>query len=539
MNKIFIKKIIVVPTLIIIGLFAMAALLYFIFISAPEKIGEYQQFTVQLNGASSVQVANALQAQGFIRSARVENIILNIRVLNKNIEPGGYELSKTMNAWEIAGVFLHKPDLAWVVIPEGLRKEEIADILAQKLAWNSAAKNEWITKDTVLPPEYFEGVYFPDTYLIPIKESPLQVARRFQARFNENFAPYLKEAARKNIKWTTILKLASIIQREAAGKNDMPLISGILWNRLLKNMKLDVDSTLQYARGNTGNGWWAPITVAVANALQAQGFIRSARVENIILNIRVLNKNIEPGGYELSKTMNAWEIAGVFLHKPDLAWVVIPEGLRKEEIADILAQKLAWNSAAKNEWITKDTVLPPEYFEGVYFPDTYLIPIKESPLQVARRFQARFNENFAPYLKEAARKNIKWTTILKLASIIQREAAGKNDMPLISGILWNRLLKNMKLDVDSTLQYARGNTGNGWWAPITVADKKINSPFNTYLYAGLPPDPISNPGLDAINAAINPQKTDCLFYIHDASKIIHCSANYSGQLDNIKKYLSQ
>lgn len=280
-------------------------------------------------------------------------------------------------------------------------------------------------------------------------------------------------------------------------------------------------------------------SVQVANALQAQGFIRSARVENIILNIRVLNKNIEPGGYELSKTMNAWEIAGVFLHKPDLAWVVIPEGLRKEEIADILAQKLAWNSAAKNEWITKDTVLPPEYFEGVYFPDTYLIPIKESPLQVARRFQARFNENFAPYLKEAARKNIKWTTILKLASIIQREAAGKNDMPLISGILWNRLLKNMKLDVDSTLQYARGNTGNGWWAPITVADKKINSPFNTYLYAGLPPDPISNPGLDAINAAINPQKTDCLFYIHDASKIIHCSANYSGQLDNIKKYLSQ
>jgi UPF0755 protein len=235
--------------------------------------------------------------------------------------------------------------------------------------------------------------------------------------------------------------------------------------------------------------------------------------------------------------MNAWEIASVLLGKPELVWVVISDGLRKEEIADILSQKLGWDSSMKNEWLTKDTITPPEYFEGVYFPDTYLIPVSETPLQVARRFQAHFNEKFIEYSKEATQNNIKWTTALTLASIIQREAGGKSDMPLISGILWNRLLKNMRLEVDSTLQYARGDAGNGWWAPITVVDKKIDSPFNTYLHTGLPPHPISNPGLAAIDAAINPQKTNCLYYIHDSSKMIHCSADYNSHLENIKRYL--
>jgi UPF0755 protein len=277
--------------------------------------------------------------------------------------------------------------------------------------------------------------------------------------------------------------------------------------------------------------------IQISNDLKSEGFIKSSWILNLILDIRGVV--VIPGGYKLSKMMNVWDIAGALSKKPDLAWIVIPEGLRKEEIADILANKLGWSDSMKAEWLTKDTITPPEYFEGVYFPDTYLIPVSENPLQVAERLQKHFNEKFSVYAKEAAQNNIKWTTALTLASIIQREAAGTNDMPLISGILWNRLLKNMRLEVDSTLQYARGNIGNGWWAPITAADKKINSPFNTYLHAGLPPHPISNPGLEAISAAINPQTTDCLYYIHDSSKTIHCSADYAGQLDNIKKYLVQ
>ena len=94
----------------------------------------------------------------------------------------------------------------------------------------------------------------------------------------------------------------------------------------------------------------------------------------------------------------------------------------------------------------------------------------------------------------------------------------------------------MKLDIDATLQYARGNTGEGFWAPITPAEKKIDSLYNTYLHAGLPPTPISNPGVTAIEAVLNPAKTKCLFYLHDTKGEIHCAETYDKHLDNVDKY---
>jgi len=123
-----------------------------------------------------------------------------------------------------------------------------------------------------------------------------------------------------------------------------------------------------------------------------------------------------------------------------------------------------------------------------------------------------------------------------MASIIQREAASSSDMALISGILWNRLNAAMPLDVDSTVQYARGNTATGWWAPVTKADLSIDSPYNTYINKGLPPHPIDSPGLDAINAAMYPASTTCIYYLHDSSRNIHCSDTYAEHLSLIKKY---
>jgi len=136
-----------------------------------------------------------------------------------------------------------------------------------------------------------------------------------------------------------------------------------------------------------------------------------------------------------------------------------------------------------------------------------------------------FYEHFG---QKAVAQNIKWTTLLRLASVVQREANGKEDMPLIAGILWNRLLKDMRLEVDATLQYARSNTGDGWWAPITIAKKQIDSPYNTYKNTGLPPHHISNPCIEAIEAALHPASTTCLYYLHDSSREIHCSDTYNG-----------
>jgi len=272
--------------------------------------------------------------------------------------------------------------------------------------------------------------------------------------------------------------------------------------------------------------------------LYHQGFIRNEWAFNLGLSVKNRHGKIESGGYNLSKNMSVWQVAEKLTSGPDLKWVVIPEGLRKEQIGEILAKTFNWSSNELGKWNTTYTAMKFDYIEGVYFPDTYLIPTKENGLDIANRMINRFNEQFAPYIDEFAKQDILWTTGLRLASVIQREAGGKEDMPLIAGILWNRLLKGMKLEVDATIQYARGEKDANWWAPITPEDiTNIDSPYNTYKYKGLPPHPIANPGLDAIGAVLHPTETDCLYYLHDHNRQIHCAKTHEEHKENIKKYL--
>lgn len=285
-------------------------------------------------------------------------------------------------------------------------------------------------------------------------------------------------------------------------------------------------------------------------ALWQQGFIKST----LGFGFALKGSDIKPGVYKVSKAMTAWELANIVRQGPYMRWVVIPEGLRKEQIAELLTENLGWSEEAKTKWITTYTSMSYDEIEGLYFPDTYPIPVDEEPLKVADRLRTKFNEKFQPYTQEAIKQNIKWTTALKLASIVQREAAGKDDMPLIAGILWNRLLKDMKLEVDATVQYVRDDqihygearydkqpgtyTGEGtWWTPIKPADKDIPSPYNTYRNEGLPPHPIANPGIDAIKAVLYPEETGCLYYLHDSSGQIHCAKTYEEHEANIETYL--
>ncbi len=272
-----------------------------------------------------------------------------------------------------------------------------------------------------------------------------------------------------------------------------------------------------------------------AKNLFDQGFIKDEAEFLAIFSGQKITV-VAPGGYKISKEMNASQIEKILGAKPYMEWVVIPEGLRKEETADTLAYALGWDAVKKAQWISAYQDLP-KYTEGVYFPETYLIPVDEKPVVVAKRFIDKFNEKFEPYLTQFNAQNIKWTTGLTLASIVQREAANAADMPLIARILWNRLEREMPLNVDATLQYARGDKGNGWWAPIAVADKQLKSPYNTYLNKGLPPFPICNPGLAAIKAVISPAESDCLYYLHDSDHTTHCAITYEEHLANIETYL--
>jgi len=239
---------------------------------------------------------------------------------------------------------------------------------------------------------------------------------------------------------------------------------------------------------------------------------------------------IQEGGYYLNKNISIWSKIAKFKNGPDLKWVKILPGMRKEQIGEVVAK--VFNREVKNFGLTEG-----DYFEGVYYPDTYLIPVLETDEQIAKRLFSRFNEKMADLFPKFAEKNIKWTTGLKIASLIQREAGGKDDMGIISGVIWNRLDKGMALQIDATAQYIKGKVDGNWWSHVNPADLKIDSPYNNYLNKGLPPSPICNPGIDAIEAALNPEETDCLFYLHDSSRQIHCAKTYEEHLQNIEQYL--
>lgn len=272
-------------------------------------------------------------------------------------------------------------------------------------------------------------------------------------------------------------------------------------------------------------------------ALAARGFVRSGLAFALLAAAKGIV--VSPGAYKLSKNMDAFRVADAIAAGPYMKWVTVVPGARKEEIADQLSAALGWSDTEKTQFLDAYKIRGgSDYKEGVYFPDTYLLPKGEDGVQIAERFIRRFNEEFAPYAAEAAKQNVKWTTVLKIASLVQREAAGTSDMPLVAGIIWNRLLQGMKLDIDATVEYARGDVGHGYWAPLHAGDTaKFDSPYNTYRYKGLPPSPIANPGLAAIDAALNEASTTCLYYLHDSSGIIHCSDTYEEHERNREKYL--
>ncbi len=266
--------------------------------------------------------------------------------------------------------------------------------------------------------------------------------------------------------------------------------------------------------------------------LKKQGYIRSERAFKLVLRIRDLEGRIEPGGYKVSKTMSAWSLALALANFRDQNWVVIPEGLRKKEIAEILKKELGWTEDTKEEFLNYAK-------EGYLFPDTYLfnvLNIKDAGEKAAKRMEDMFNEKCQEIFKKLAENNIRNDTAVILASLIQRETANEEQMPLIAGIIWNRLFKPMPLQIDATIQYIVGKPGN-WWRPVTLEEYKIESPYNTYLHEGKTPAPICNPGLAAIEAVVHDQHSDYFYYLHDSEGQIHPAKTYEEHKANIEKYL--
>lgn len=269
----------------------------------------------------------------------------------------------------------------------------------------------------------------------------------------------------------------------------------------------------------------------IASNLAAERLIRSPTAFFVLVKLNGIDTDIQAGDFRLSRTMDARVVADRLTHGFEDVWVTTLEGWRSEEIASVL---------------TKDLDIPATEFlkiakEGYMFPDTYRVPRDASAGAVVNMFRSTFDGKIADEMSAAAaRSGLTMDELVTLASIVEREGRTDTDRPVIAGILLKRLEADWPLQADATLQYALGYQPQEktWWKNALMnQDKEIDSPYNTYINTGLPPGPISNPGISSLRAVAHPVETDYWYYIHDLSGAVHYAATLDEHNANVDRYL--
>lgn len=267
----------------------------------------------------------------------------------------------------------------------------------------------------------------------------------------------------------------------------------------------------------------------IANKLKKERLIKSPVVFFLLIWKQGLDRKIQAGDFRLSPSMTTTEIANTLTHGTLDVWVTIPEGKRAEEIADILKTSIpAYQSFWRNELVKH---------EGYLFPDTYLIPKDADINLIISIMRNNFEKKFASIA--SSKTGLSKEEIIIVASLVEREAKFDEDRPLVASVIINRVNIGMKLDIDATVQYALGYQENQktWWKKgLTANDLAISSPYNTYRNPGLPPTPISNPGLAVLKAVVNAPQTNYLYYISDRNGRNHYAKTLEEHNENIKKY---
>lgn len=294
--------------------------------------------------------------------------------------------------------------------------------------------------------------------------------------------------------------------------------ASLLWYDGLLTRPLDANGTEQPFTVEPGEA-----VSSIAYNLQSMGFIPDAEAFRAYLIYSGLDTSIQSGEYKLSAAMSAIDIA----HKlqdatsADVRFVILP-GWRTEEIAASLSTSgltitpEEFIAAVKNPPQNFDLLSGAESAEGFLYPDSYIFLRTTNANDLVNELV----RNFALHLSRDIRLGFEkqGLTVYQgviIASIVQKEAVHKEEAPLIASVYLNRLKVGMKLEADPTVQYALGfnSLQNTWWTnPISAADLKFDSPYNTYLYGGFPPTPISNPGLDALNAVAFPADSTYYFF---------------------------
>ena len=276
----------------------------------------------------------------------------------------------------------------------------------------------------------------------------------------------------------------------------------------------------------------------VSQELSRQNLIRSASAFQAIALIQDKQKLIMVGEYNVSPSMLPADILKrITSGKTVLHPVTIPEGYRITEIADLLAKQ---NLADKENFLqqTKNmklvTGVSADSLEGYLFPETYHFGKFTAEATIVKKMVETFKERALKqeFLKRAGEMGFSYHEIITLASLIEKETGKDSERKQISSVFHNRLKKNMRLQTDPTVIYAIENfDGN-----IRKRDLKIDSPYNTYRYKGLPPGPIASPGLKSIVAALYPTKSSNLYFVSRQDGSHQFSATLNEHNRAVQKY---
>lgn len=277
---------------------------------------------------------------------------------------------------------------------------------------------------------------------------------------------------------------------------------------------------------------WSAITLAAklknnGKVRDESAFIQAAQEAKL--------ENVTPGGYLLPATAGPRDLAQVFKAGPTHEKATFPEGFIGAQIAARLKSEGFRGADEMEKLIYPASGFSP--YEGTLFPDTYWLPLRATGKELIAKMQEKYAEEIKKLPQPLPSVNGKPLTtrdIVIIASLIERETNSRAEMPLVAGVMINRLNKPMRLQIDATVQYARILQDKDHKARLYFKDLKIDSPFNTYRNDGLPPTPICNPGQAALLAAARPAVTDALFYVYSPKLKKHIfAADFEGHKRNV------
>lgn len=269
--------------------------------------------------------------------------------------------------------------------------------------------------------------------------------------------------------------------------------------------------------------------ISIAGKLADEGYIRSKSIFSAYALFSDASKKIQAGTYEFSGSVTMDDVLQTMKEGKVMATdreVKIIEGWSIDDIASYLKkegfaqsrQEILTTLYDASQWgaligepnaFLRDILQGRDSPEGFLFPDTYRVDLDAKPMDIFSIMLGTFSKKITPYLPVMEKQGKTLFQVITMASLIEKEVSKTQDRKIVSGILWKRFLANYPLQVDATITYLTGKNST----TITQDDLWIDSKYNTYRNFGLPPGPISNPGIDAIEAALYPEKSSYWFYL--------------------------